>query len=161
VAHAYVVQRQVHAGLARLLAGAGGDDDDVGPGAAAGLDGVAHGGLTSALTRAEVRSSVASARRFSASSPVRVVSSMPALTSAMPMSSLPVISGSPTPRMALVARSTVPTSLRGMPIMSQMTSSGRADGLDQVDLAFLAHAVDHLGADALDGVDQALQASRR
>ena len=34
------------------------------------------------------------------------------------------MSGSPAPRMTLVARSTVLNSLRGMPIMSQITSSG-------------------------------------
>ena len=79
---------------------------------------------TSACTRAEVRSSVGSARRFSASSAMSAVSSRPGGEQGAARSSAPVISGSPAPRMTFVARSTVPNSLRGMPIMSQMTSSG-------------------------------------
>ena len=58
-----------------------------------------------------------------------------------------------------MASSTVLNSLRGMPIMSQMTSSGNGcgDGLDEVDLALLAHVVDDLGADRLDRVEHPLQ----
>jgi hypothetical protein len=64
------------------------------------------------------------ARRASASSFISVVSWTPAWNMAAPMSVVPDISGSPAPRIVLVARSTVANSLRGMPIMSQMTSSG-------------------------------------
>ena len=50
--------------------------------------------------------------------------------------------------MTLVASSTVLNSLRGMPIMSQMTSSGNGSEMacDEVDLALLAHVVDDLGS---------------
>ena len=73
----------------------------------------------------------------------------------------PSMSGSPAPRMTFVASSTVPNSLRGMPIMSQMTSSGNGcdSACDEVDLALLAHVVDHLGADRLDRVEHALRAA--
>ena len=49
---------------------------------------------------------------------------MPAPKSAVSTSPPPVISGSPEPRITFVASRTVLNSLRGMPIMSQMTSSG-------------------------------------
>ena len=72
-------------------------------------------------------------------------------------------SGSPAPRMTFVASSTVRNSLRGMPIMSQMTSSGNGceSDLDEVDLALLAHAVDHLGADRLDRFEHRRELARR
>ncbi len=79
---------------------------------------------TSACTSADVRSSVGSARRASASSFISIVSWTPAWNIAAPMSSVPAISGSPAPRITLVADSTVENSLRGIPIMSQITSSG-------------------------------------
>ncbi len=68
------------------------------------------------------------------------MSAMPASNMAV-MGSLPAImSGSPPPRMMLVASSTVWNSLRGMPIMSQMMSSGNGCDItcDEVDLALLA-----------------------
>ena len=67
------------------------------------------------------------------------------------------------PRITLVASSTVSNSLRGMPIMSQMTSSGNGWDmhLDQVGLALLAEPVDDLGADRLDRIEHALQLPRR
>ena len=49
---------------------------------------------------------------------------MPASKRAMSGSPSPMSSGSPPPRITLVALRTVSNSLRGMPIMSQMTSSG-------------------------------------
>ena len=49
---------------------------------------------------------------------------MPASNIAIIGSRPPSMSGSPAPRMTFVASSTVRNSLRGMPIMSQMTSSG-------------------------------------
>ena len=45
------------------------------------------------------------------------------------MTSSPTNSGSPPPRMTLVASSTVLNSDRGMPIMSQITSSGNGDDM--------------------------------
>ena len=78
----------------------------------------------SLCTSADVRSSAGSARRFSASSFISVVSCMPASNIAVIGSRPPSMSGSPAPRMTFVASSTVRNSLRGMPIMSQMTSSG-------------------------------------
>jgi hypothetical protein len=65
-----------------------------------------------------------SARRSSASSFMRLVSCMPTRRSAVITSRPPRKSGSPPPRITLVASSTVWNSLRGMPIMSQITSSG-------------------------------------
>ncbi len=71
-----------------------------------------------------MRSSAGSARRSSASSLTSDVSCMPAPNMA-DIGSLPAsTSGSPAPRMMLVASRTVSNSLRGMPIMSQMTRSG-------------------------------------
>ncbi len=78
----------------------------------------------SVWTRAEVRSSVGFLRRSSAISFIRPVRVMPAPSMAPTTSSLPVASGSPEPRITLVASSTVWNSLRGMPIMSQMISRG-------------------------------------
>ena len=76
------------------------------------------------LTSAEVRSLRGCWRRSSASSFMMVTSWTPAPIRASPMSRPCSISGSPAPRMTLVASSTVSNSLRGMPIMSQMMRSG-------------------------------------
>ena len=99
----------------------------------------------------------------SASSFISVVSCMPASNIAVIGSRPPSMSGSPAPRMTFVASSTVRNSLRGMPIMSQMTSSGNGceSAVDEVDLALLAHAVDHLGADRLDRIEHRRELPRR
>ena len=70
--------------------------------------------------------------RDSGAGPRPARSSSPASSMPAPMSAprgswaslVPIMSGSPAPRITLVALRTVPNSLRGMPIMSQMISSG-------------------------------------
>ena len=82
---------------------------------------------------------------------------MPASNIAVIGSRPPSMSGSPAPRMTLVASSTVPNSLRGMPIMSQMTSSGNGcESASTRSTSPCSHMlVDHFGADRLDRVEHA------
>ena len=75
-------------------------------------------------TSFDVRSFVGFWRRSSISSPISAANAMPASSSLAITSPSPTYSGSPPPRMTLVASRTVLNSLRGIPIMSQMISSG-------------------------------------
>ena len=79
---------------------------------------------TSLWTSFEVRSSVGFFRRSSARSFINWLSCMPAPNIAIIGSPSPMNSGSPPLRITFVASRTVLNSLRGMPIMSQITSSG-------------------------------------